>query len=413
MNWIKISISHLNEKKLSGLLSVILMSFGVGIILILFLMGSKVEDTFYNNIRGVDMVVGAKGSPLQIILSSVYHMDAPTGNIHGSEVKKIAQHNLVKQAIPLSYGDSHKGYRIVGTTASYLELYDGKIAEGQMFQQPLEVLIGSKVAEILEVEIGDEIISSHGLTKNAIEQHGDHSYKVVGILETSASVMDQLILTSLNSVWNVHGHDEEGHDDHGHSHHHEVALISSVSEIEDDQEITAMLVKFKSPMATFNLPRIVNTKTNMQAALPSIEVNRLIGLLGIGINTLKAIAILIMALSCISVFVALLANLKEKKYELALLRSFGASRLKLFQVIFQEGILLTITGYVFGVIISRIAIRVISGFSEQSFLTDSFLSFTSFDGYLLIVSLLLGTISALIPAIRAYRLNISETLSHD
>lgn len=407
MNWFQISASHLNEKKLSSSLSVVLMSFGVGIILILLILNNRIQESFENNIRGVDMVVGAKGSPLQIILSSVYHMDAPTGNINTKDAKKIASNRLVDVAIPLAFGDSYKGFKILGTTEEYARNFDAELEQGQEIKRPSDVILGKNTASILGLNIGDQFVGNHGLGEESIEKHEHHPYTVVGIYKGNNSVLDNLIITSVNSVWDVHSHGE-------HHHHTHEKLVTKVSDLDEEQDITSLLLKFKNPMANFSLPRIINQETNLQAALPSIEINRLIGLLGIGINTLQAIAVLIMFLSGASVFISLLANLKDKKYELALLRSFGASRLKLFQVILQEGLMLTLTGFVTGVIICRVALWVIGQETGQNILLGfNFITPTIFDLYLLIISVGIGIVSALIPALRAYRLNISETLSHD
>ena len=258
----------------------------------------QMEETFEKNIRGVDMVVGAKGSPLQIILSSVYHIDAPTGNIKVNDIKSIASSRMIDKAIPLSFGDSFNGYRIVGTFKSYLTLYDADIEKGQWITKPFEVVIGSQVAKQLSLELGSEFSGNHGLASESIETHDDHIYKVVGILNPSNSVLDKLIITSLNSVWDVHDHSE---------HHSHSDVINTLNEIDSTKEITSLLLTFSSQMAMFSMPRKINQTGGLQAALPAIEVNRLIGLLGIGIKTINFIAILIIFL-LIPVIIAIISK---------------------------------------------------------------------------------------------------------
>ena len=405
MNWWFVSYRQIVQKKLSSFLSVLLMAFGVGIISLMLLVQEQVNETFKNNIRGVDLVVGAKGSPLQIILSSVYHMDSPTGNIKATDAQKIAKHNLVKLAVPLSFGDSYSGYRIVGTTHDYLELYDAQILEGSFYDHTMEVVLGATAAKALGLNIGDTFEGNHGLQTESFETHVGHGYNVVGILKPSHSVVDQLILTSLNSVWDVHAH--KGEEEH-HKH-----VIENVSDLDSNAEITSMLLKFKSPMAAFSLPAYINQKTQMQAALPAIEVNRLMGLLGIGIETLKNLAFFIVIISAISVFISLLTNLKEHRYEMALIRSMGASRITLFRIIIQQGVILALLGFIVGNLFSKLALFFINAYADAHYhLSANFISFSKFDMYLLILSLGIGFVSAVIPAINAYKLNISKVLSH-
>ncbi|MCC5917263.1 MAG: FtsX-like permease family protein, partial [Cryomorphaceae bacterium] len=200
-----------------------------------------------------------------------------------------------------------------------------------------------------------------------------------------------------------HHHDHDGHDhDHadGHHHHHD-----------EDREITLGLVKFTGPMARMQLPRHINQNTNMQAALPAIEVNRLLGLLGIGISTLQWLAIIIMLLSAISVFVALYNSLRERKYEMALLRSLGASRARLFTLVVSEGVILSFLGFVAGWLLSRFAMVAVANLARDSYKYSlQVWEWHLQDGILLVVSLLIGFVAAFIPAMRAYATKIHTVL---
>lgn len=376
-------------------MSLLLFAMGVGIISLLLIMRESLDESFKKNIRGIDMVIGAKGSPLQLILSSVYHIDNPTGNISLAEANKLKKHPLVEQGIPLAFGDNYKGFKILGTTDEYLKLYEGKIEAGNAWDHEFEVVLGGVLAERLGLKIGDEFFSNHGLI-GEVNAHENHPYKVVGTLEKSGTVLDQLILTGLESIWGVHEEHEEEHDDVE----------------EKDRDITAMLIKFRSPMGMMQLPRMVNSQTSMQAALPAIEVNRLFDLFAVGIQLIRGIAIAIMIISGISIFISLYNNLLDRKYELALMRSLGATRPELFMMIVLEGLMIAIIGYIAGILMSRLGIQILDSLIQTNYRYDlDVLSSMQEEGFLLIASLILGVLAAFLPALNAWRTDIAETLS--
>jgi len=405
MNIFKLSWKNLTVKPLSTVLSLLLLTLGVGIISLLLLLNRQLEAQFNKNIRGIDMVVGANGSPLQLILSSVYHIDFPTGNIPKKEADQLASHPLVKWSIPLAYGDNYQSYRIVGTTHQYAQHYGMELVTGKLWESPLEVTIGATVARELGLNIGDTFYSSHGLTSDD-DVHEDKVYQVVGIFEPNNTVVDQLILCSVSSVWAIH----EKPKDQTTTNQPPTQPISADSS--QQQEITAMLIGFRNPMGMISIPRMVNQQTSMQAALPAIEVNRLWDLLGIGINTLRGIAIAIIVISGISVFISLYNSLKDRKYELALMRSMGASRFKVLILIILEGLILAILGFILGVIVSRAGLLALSGLVASDYHYDiSQLNILPEEGVLFLLTLIVGLVAAAIPAIKAFNLNISQTLA--
>lgn len=404
MNLLKISWANIRDKKLNSFLSVLLLTLGIGMISLLLLLNKQLEEQFKRNIKGIDMVVGAKGSPLQLILSSIYQIDAPTGNVPLAEVTKLKMNPFVKKVIPLSMGDSYQGYRIVGTNSDYPNHFEAELETGALFENPLDVTLGYKVAKATGLKIGDTFASSHGLDNNG-EEHADAKYKVSGILKQNHSVVDQVILTGLSSIWAVHEHPEEHkEDEEGHSEelHHEA------------KQVTSALIQFRNPMGLLALPRQINANTPMQSALPSIEINRLFSLLGVGIETLRALALAIILIAGVSVFISLYNSLKERKYEMALMLSMGATRTRLFLMLLLEGIVLALAGYCSGILMSRVGLWLFSRTAEQDF-HYSFTSFTLLpeEIYLLAGALLLGSLAAALPSLGIYRLNISRTLAED
>ncbi len=433
------------SRPLSTGLSLLLLVLGVGMISLLLQVNSLVQEQMRKNVRGIDMVVGAKGSPLQLILSAVFHIDNPTGNISLEEAQQLTRNRrLVKGGIPLSYGDSYKGYRIVGTTPAYPELYSAELERGKLWKQPFEVTVGATAARNLNLDIGDTFVSSHGLVEGG-EIHDDIKFTVVGLFKFSNSVLDQLILSSGESIWQVHNHEEEheegeheaheegeshhdehsgekheehhsgeAHDEHHSGEEHEQLPVRKTvaSSEENEREITAMLLQFRSPMALVRMPRMVNQETSMQAAVPSFEINRLFGLLGVGIDTLNAIALVIMLVSGISVFISLYNALRDREYEMALMRTYGASRGQLFILVLQEGLILAFLGFLLGVGASRLGMLLVSDLMASNFNYEvSRFGLMTEEIYLLGITLAIGLAASLLPAFRVFRLNISQTLA--
>lgn len=418
-------------KPLNTILSIILLTSSVAIITVLVLLEKQFEEKFNSNIDGVDLVLGAQGSPLQLILSSVYQVDAPTGNISYDSAKVWMQHPFIKKAIPLAFGDNYKGYKILGTTPDYLEKYGAKISKGKIFEKNFEVVVGGEMAQKLNLKVGDEFFGSHGDATEG-EVHDHYSYKIVGIAEVTGRVIDNLILCTIPSVWQMHGnheeeelhnpeHGEEGHihedgDEHfQHEHDHdEHAHEEEMTLDEKGMEITAVLLQFRNKMGIVTWPRIIAQNTKMQVVSPAIEVNRLVSMFGIGIDALRYLAYGIMLISGISIFIALFNTLKERKNEFALLRVNGAKRYLLLTLVMIESLLLCVVGFIFGTILGRIGLMFISTSAEKDFK----FSFNPYEfiwekeGVLFLLTIFVGVLAALIPAIKAYQLNISKTLAN-
>ncbi|MCY7356509.1 MAG: FtsX-like permease family protein, partial [Rudanella sp.] len=394
--------SNLRDKPLSSFLSGLLMTLGIAIISLLLLLNKQLDDQFRKNIRGIDMVLGAKGSPLQLILSSIYQIDSPVGNIPLAEAERLTRNPMIKTAIPLALGDNYRSFRIVGTNKKYLDHFETTIGQGKLFAADLECVIGSRVADATGLKLGDSFAGSHGLDE-AGEAHEETKYKVVGLLNPSNSVVDQLILTPLSSVWAIHEHHEE-HEGEGEVHDEHA---------DEEREITSMLIKFRNPMGMM-LARGINANSKLQAAMPQIEVNRLFELLGVGVETLRYLALAIIFVAGISVFVSLYNSLKERRYEMALMLSMGATRTQLFTMLLLEGLVLALIGFVAGLLISRLSLWLISGYVQGTYHynLDNF-SIQPEEWYILVAAIGIGLVAAALPAIGVYRMNISRTLAEE
>ncbi len=467
MNIFKLSIAKLTAKPFNTFLSLLLFAIGVTIISLIFRFEKRFEQNFRQNIAGVDLVVGAKGSPLQLILSSVFQADVPTGNISLEEANKIKSNPMVKSAIPLALGDNYKGYRIVGTEQSYPDLYECKLKEGKWFSKPMDVVIGAEVADKTGLKTGDLFTGVHGFTESG-HHHDEDKYTVIGIMAPNEKVTNRLILTPVESVWEVHAHhhhhegvekdeehhheeaevkehhhdehveEEEEHHHHEHSqkeHVHSALLDSALYKIEHQQdiskeelrayndykgilqesdddpssEITALLVFARSPIAIASLPRIINENTNMQAASPALELNRLMGFLGYGIETFKILAWIIIVISGLNILIHLTNTLNQSIYEVALLRALGASRIKVMFLLLSQGTILSLGGWLAGIIISRIIWLVLPQISAISF--SGIQAISGKELLLLVYCFVVGTLASLFPAIKAYKTDIHFILS--
>lgn len=426
----KTALKNIRYRPLNTALSLVLLTASVAIISLLLLLQNQFEKKFSDNIDGIDLVLGAKGSPLQLILSSVYQMDAPTGNIPLDSAQVWMKNPFVQSAIPLSFGDNYRGFKIVGTTPEYSQKYGATLLSGTMFQKDFEVVVGNAIAEKLGLKVGQKFLGSHGDVEGG-EVHEDHPYVITGILKPTGKVIDNLILSNLSSVWAVHGshdHSEEVTDDHVHSeacnhehehsdahdHNHSDQSSETAHAQPETREITAVLLKMRNKMALVTWPRLIAANTNMQVASPAVEVNRLFTLFGVGIQALQYLAYGIMLISGISIFIALYNTLKERKYEFALMRISGAGRFHLLKLIVFESLFLCVIGFVFGIISGRIALYVISGIASDEYkMTFSPLEVLwEEEGLLFLLTIFTGFIAALVPAIKAYSLNISKTLAN-
>jgi len=458
----RVAWKNILHRPLSLLLNILLLALGVGLISFLFIMNDQLKDKFEKNLAGIDLVVGAKGSPLQMILCNMYHIDNPTGNISIAEAKPYLRpnHPLIKQAVPLSLGDSYQGFRIVGTEPVFVEMYEGALKEGEMFSKTLDVVLGATVAREANLKMGSTFKSSHGFVQDDDMTHDHGELKVVGILKPSGSVMDQLILTPTSSVWHVHdhveeapvaqeeeahvhdhkghgheehdheehnheGHDHEGHDHEGHDHHdheghdhahHDHHVHDNTREdliSHEDKEITSMLIQYKSRtnIHTLNMPRAIKEQTDMMAASPAYQINRLYSLMGVGAKAIQVLGFLIAFVSAISIFISLLNSLKEREYELSLLRVSGASPSNLFALVIFEGLVLAIIGAVVGLVLGRVAMYFMADYMGVTYRYDfSAWVFGQKDFLIVLAALALGFLASLIPAMRAYKTDIHKVL---
>ena len=412
MNILSVAIKYILYKPLSGLLNIILFGSGMTIIIVLLLFSRQFEDGLESNSKGIDLVIGAKGSPLQVVLCNIFHLDYPTGNIPLKEAEKITKNRLVKSAIPLALGDSYQGFRIVGTTSEFLALYDSTSAylKDTMWNSSMKVLLGHTAASQLAINSGDAFSSQHGMAIEGMS-HEEEGFIVSGILDRTGTVIDNLILTTIPNIWNIHEpHEKELLNG---------TLIKSrlipgveLSGMDSAREITSVLIQYRSPIAAIQLPALINKNTSMMAAVPAFEISRLYALFGNGIDLLKLLGYILVGIASLSIFISLYNSMKERKYDLAIFRTLGSARNTLFFIVLFEGIILSSIGGLLGILFGHLLMELV-GASILSSGSETFHGniFYPEEFYLFFATLLLGLLASIIPAITAMKIPISQTLS--
>jgi putative ABC transport system permease protein len=329
---------YLWSRPMGAALNVLLLSLGLASITFLMLVGHQLNRAFERDLAGIDVVVGAKGSPMQLILSGVFHIDVPPGNVPLKAVQALQKHPMVDGVIPISLGDNLRGFRIVGTSHAYIHHYGATLAQGRLWDAPMQVVVGATAASKLGLVVGNTFVGAHGLGTGG-HVHGDSTFVVIGILAPSGSVLDRLVLTDTASVWKVH-EDYTAVDD------------EDRKVMEEEREVTMALIHYKTPMAAMSFPRYINTSTEMQAAAPALEITRLLNMLGLGTDVLRAFAGVLLLTAGLSVFIALWSAVRERSADLALLRMLGAPPRRVAALLLCEalwmGVLASILGLLLG-----------------------------------------------------------------
>ncbi|SHJ84964.1 ABC transporter permease [Pseudozobellia thermophila] len=427
MNIWKISLKNLLHRPLYAVLAIVSLSISIGLLLGIQQLDGSIRNQFENGLGNVELVVGAKGSPLQLVLSSVLHIDQPTGNIPYPEVERLAKNPLVKAAVPISYGDNYKGYRIVGSTPGFATLYGAELLEGRAVKEAMEVIIGNEVAQELGLRLGDTFLSSHGFAENALEEH-DQAFTVVGIYKPTYKVIDRLICSNLKSIWDVHdhgkgneeardreenGHHPEGHDESHETHAHVPEDPMHGHELED-KEVTSILLTFRNPMGLLTLPRTINKDTNLQAALPKYELERLFRFTGIGVKAISWIAYIILVISCMTIFIGLYKMVRERAFDLALMRTYGAGNFQLACIVGFEGLLMVLASVVLGLIFSQVGLQLLLSLFKSQIQQGIALVFSAEQTIrTLLVVFSISVLSVLMALLPLLRMNISKVLSDE
>jgi len=398
MNLLTLSLRYLWSRPVAALLNLLVLSLGLASMTFILLAREQLDHAFERDLAGIDLVVGAKGSPMQLILAGVFHIDVPPGNIALSEVEELRANSAVAQLIPLSLGDSFRGFRIVGTTPDYIAHYEARLAAGALWTSPMQAVVGSAAAQATGLGVGSAFVGSHGLGAGG-HSHGDNPYRVAGVLAPCACVLDRLIITATESVWQVHEKatalDEEDR-----------------KALQQEREITIALIRYKSPLAAVTFPRYVNASTSMQAAAPAVEITRLLRMLGTGTDVMKGFGLLLIVSAGLSVFLALWGAVRERRADLAMLRMLGASRAKVAGLLLCEASWLALLACGLGLLAGHglvaLAARMLQ--AQQSLNIQPW-SWAPGEWQVPLVAGVVALLSALLPALSAYRVDVAQLLN--
>jgi putative ABC transport system permease protein len=402
MNLSRIVLAYARRSPLTTLLNLALLTLGVATITLLLLLTTALDERLKRDAAGIDLVVGAKGSPLQLVLSGIYHVDVPPGNIPLAEVDTLRADPLIAEVVPIAMGDSFRGAHIVGTEPAFLGLYHARLASGTLWQAPMDAVLGADIARQSGLSIGARFAGSHGLAEGG-EVHADNPYRVVGVLQSAGTVIDRLVLTGVDSVWKVHEHEEqEAHESGPHA----------ADAAPGGREVTMALVRYATPLAAVSVPRRIDSATSMQAASPAYESARLFTVFGVGTDVIRGFAVFLIVAAAAGMFIALYQAMDERQYDLAIMRTLGASRGRVCAMLLLESLLLAGAGAIVGVALGHALLALIGAWLPAA---SSLAGGASrlLPGEIGVIALALagGILAALLPAWRAYRLDVAATLA--
>ena len=413
MNALFLALAHIRARPLQSFLCALAAMAGMTLLTAAFTLASAFESGLKRNAAGIDIVAGAKGSPLQLVLSTLYHIDVPAGNMDAASVKMVMNHPDVARAIPLSMGDSYRGFRLIGTTPDFLNLYKAEIHTGTLPQNDFDVLAGADTG----LAVGHTFTAMHGLSAGADGHAHADIYTVTGVLAPTGTVADRLLLTSVDAVRDSHAHHDHDSHDHDHDHDHDLEHDHKHHHHDDAENyegITAILIQTRSRTATMNLPRTWNEDGRFVAANPALVMTRLSRDLGVGQKTLAAVGGGFVLLSALMILAVLASGIASRKYDLAVLRVLGAPPAFLGAAVMLEGVLIAFTGTAFGIICGHLLAYAAAGYFGAAGLlmtSASLLMPSVMDLAFLAGGVLCGLAGGLLPALLAMKTDVAGLLA--
>ncbi|MGY5745917.1 ABC transporter permease [Vibrio antiquarius] len=411
----KLAWKSLINRKATAILTIMTVAISVVLLLGVERIRTQAKDSFANTISGTDLIIGGRSGQVNLLLYSVFRIGNATNNIDWKSYQEFANHRAIDWAIPISLGDSHKGFRVMGTNDSYFEHYKFgskqslTFSEGRKFNGLFETVLGSDVAKQLGYHVGSEIIIAHGISDVGFSRHDNLPFKVVGILAPTGTPVDKTVHVSLEAIEAIHVGWESG------------ARLGPTPKAQDlknrdfqPKQITAMLVGLKSRIQTFALQRQINTypKEPLSAIMPGVALHELWGMMSVAEQALMAVSGFVVIAGLLGMLSSLLTSLQERRREMAILRAMGARPRHVFSLLISEASLLTAAGIVTGVAGLYAILAIVQPIIQQHYgihLTLSLLS--PYEWMLLGFVQCAGIVIGFIPAFRAYRQSLSDGMT--
>lgn len=404
------------NRRFTVLLTVLSIALSVALLLGVERLRDQTRESFANTISGTDLIVGARGGAVQLLLYSVFRMGDATNNLSWESYQAIARHPKVAWTVPLSLGDSHRGYRVLGTNGDYFEHYRYarkqalSFARGTPFSDLYDAVLGAEVASALGYRLGDPIVLAHGASDVAFARHDDKPFRVVGILARTGTPVDRTVHVSLQGIEAIHIGWESGAPVRGLSPSAGRARTMDLT----PEAITAILVGLKSRIATFQVQRYVNNyrAEPLTAILPGATLSQLWDLIGIAENALLIVSVFVVVVGLFGMLTAVLTSLNERRREMAILRSVGARPGHVFALVMGESGVLTLFGVALGFTLLHVLLFVARPILENQFgLSIAIGAPSLYELSLIGIICASGILIGAIPAYRAYRLSLADGLS--
>jgi putative ABC transport system permease protein len=413
---LKLALRSLWNRRTTAALTVSAIAISVALLLGVQLLRTAARESFANTVSGVDLIVGARSGPLNLLLYSVFRVGDATANVSWASYQKIAHHPDVAWTIPISLGDSHRGFRVMGTDANYFEHYRFAGGRALMFSTGVpcadlyDAVLGSDVARTLGYHVGDAIIVSHGLGNVSFAEHKDKPFRVAGILAPTGTPVDRTVHVSLQAITAIHIDWQTGMQ--APAGFRVSAADARLRDLTPDS-ITALLVGMRSRVMTFTMQRAINDyrQEPLLAILPGVTLSQLWDLVGIADTALMIVAAFVVLAGLLGMLTAILTSLNERRREMAILRSVGARPRHVFTLLVAEAGLLAALGVMAGVCLTYLLLLAGRPVLQKRF--GIFVGVTGLSGYDLAILgaiVLAGLLMGLLPAFRAYRNTLSDGL---
>ena len=412
---LNLAYRSLLNRRLTALMIVCSIAVSVALLLGVVKIRTGAKQSFSSTISGTDLIVGARSGSVQLLLYSVFRIGNATNNVSWESYQEIASHPKVAWAIPFSLGDSHRGYRVLGTSTVYFDHYRyGKkrpltLEQGQRFSQLHDVVLGAEVARKLKYKLGDKVVIAHGMGSTSFAKHKDQPFTVTGILAPTGTPVDRTLHVSLEAIEAIHIDWQAGTYIPGSGGKAPIAERDL-----QPQQITAFLLGLKSRLATFQLQRSISNyrAEPLQAVLPGVALQELWGMLGIAESALLIISGFVVISGLFGMLTVLLTGLNERRRELAILRSVGARPLQILMLLVLETALLTLLGIGLGMLLLYGGLSLALPLLEQAYGLQLQLSLPHrVELKLLLLVFIAGTLVGMIPGYRAYRYSLADGMT--